>query len=148
MTTDFSASVYVDTSVLVALFGNEATAPTIHKWLAFNKDRNLCSASWCVTEFASAVSVKVRGGSFSELQAERAWQEFEEACNGDIELLSVQEQDFSTAASLCRVGLSAMRAGDALHLAVAMRHRCSLMLSLDRNLNLNAQANDLDVVNL
>ena len=139
---------YVDTSAWVALFANESSAAGVRQWMLSHQDAVLCSAQWCVTEFASALSVKVRYGSIDQAQADVAWAEFEQLFDGGVKLIPVEPQDFSTAAMLCRVTQSAMRSGDALHLAVAMRSRCKELLSLDRNLNLNARANDLNVVAL
>lgn len=51
--------VYVDTSLLVALFTNEATAERITTWFA-EESRPLVSGDWCVTEFASALALKQR----------------------------------------------------------------------------------------
>ena len=97
MDLDFSAAVYVDTSALVAIFANEASALSITDWLKHSNYSKLCSANWCVSEFSSAVSVKVRGGALDDRQADQAWQAFEDACNGDIELLEVTARDFATA---------------------------------------------------
>lgn len=141
-------TVYVDTSAWVALFANESGAAGVRQWMLGHQESVLCSAQWCVTEFASALSVKVRYGGISQAQADAAWAEFEQLCDGGVKLLPVETQDFSTAAMLCRVTQSAMRSGDALHLAVALRSRCKNLISLDKNLNLNARANDLNVVAL
>ncbi|NDG38844.1 MAG: PIN domain nuclease [Betaproteobacteria bacterium] len=45
--------VYVDTSVLVALFLNEPHSVAVADWYAREKGE-LVAAAWCITEFASA----------------------------------------------------------------------------------------------
>jgi uncharacterized protein len=146
-TAEKSSWVYADTSALVALFAKESTALGIRNWL--NDESNvLCAADWCVTEVASALSVKVRSKTLAQEEADLSWAAFEQACQGAIELLPVLAQDFSRAAQLCRVAVSGLRAGDALHLAVALRQNCKQLLSFDRNLNINAQATGLKLVTL
>ena len=56
-----------------------------------------------------------------EAQADAAWQAFGAACDGLLDLLPVQATDYSTAAQMCRMAQAGLRAGDALHLAVALR---------------------------
>ncbi len=46
--------VYVGTSAVVALIVNEAASAAVAAWYAGTK-RELVTASWCVTEFASAL---------------------------------------------------------------------------------------------
>ena len=48
---------YVDTSALVALITHESSTVSVARWHAATKAR-LLSAIWCVTEFASALSIK------------------------------------------------------------------------------------------
>lgn len=139
--------IYADTSALVALFAKESTANAIRSWLE-NESNVLCSADWCISEVSSALSMKVRSNSLTQDDADFAWDTFEQSCQGDLELLPVLPQDFLRAAQLCRVPASGLRAGDALHLAVALRQNCKQLLSFDRNLNLNAQATGLKLVTL
>jgi hypothetical protein len=60
----------------------------------------------------------------------------------------VERQDFSEAARLCGDPATKMRAGDALHLAVALRCQCEGFLSLDAVLNDNAQRHGLRTISL
>lgn len=145
--TENPAWIYADTSALVALFAKESAAHAIRLWLE-NESNVLCSADWCVTEVSSALSTKVRSNALTQQDADFAWETFEQSCQGDLELLPVLPQDFSHAAQLCRVAASRLRAGDALHLAVALRQNCQQLLSFDRNLNINAQATGLKLVSL
>jgi predicted nucleic acid-binding protein len=68
--------VYVDASVLVALLLKEPRSSDVAPWYAACKD-DLVSAMWCVTEFASALSIKRRRGQIDETEAQAAWQHFE-----------------------------------------------------------------------
>jgi len=138
--------VYLDTSVLTALVANEPTAPALLRWLAGPDERSLCSSDWCVPEVASALSIKVRTGQLNESQAADAWDAFGAACDGLLKLLPVEAGDFSLAAQMCLVQQSGLRAGDALHLAVALRRQCDALLAFDSTLNKNASANGLALV--
>ena len=140
--------VYVDASFLVALLSREATAELAAQWLSDHAEVDLCSADWCMTEVASALSIKVRTSQLRQLDADDAWSHFERACGGLIRLEVVLAEDFSAAAQLCRVANAGLGAGDGLHLAVARRLQCRALLSLDKNLNLNAQASGLEIVTL
>jgi uncharacterized protein len=138
--------VYLDTSVLVALVANEPGAPSLKRWLAGAQAALLCSSDWCVPEVASALSLKVRTGQFNDAQADAAWQAFGAACDGLLDLLPVQATDYATAAQMCRLPQAGLRAGDALHLAVALRSGCDALLAFDQNLNKNARASGLQLI--
>jgi len=138
--------VYLDSSVLVALIANEPAAPAVKRWLADPEAASLCSADWCVPEVAGALSLKVRTGQLDEAQADAAWQAFGAACDGLLQLQPVQPADYATAAQMCRVPQAGLRAGDALHLAVALRCGCDALLAFDQNLNKNARANGLQLI--
>lgn len=138
--------VYLDTSALVALVANEPTAPALKRWLGGQGDRPLCSSDWCVPEVASALAIKVRTGQLEEAQADAAWEAFGAACDGLLTLQPVQAGDYSLAAQMCRVPQSGLRAGDALHLAVALRCECDALLAFDQTLNKNASASGLALI--
>ncbi|MEO7243478.1 MAG: type II toxin-antitoxin system VapC family toxin [Variovorax sp.] len=137
--------VYADSSCLVAMLVVEPRTDAVIEWLARHSKQPLCTADWCVSEVASALAIKVRTKQLTQPLADAAWESFEAACDGLLRLVNVESSDFMLAARLCRVGESGLRAGDALHLAVACRMKCRAMWSLDQKLNLNARANGLKV---
>ena len=137
--------IYVDSSCLVAMVTVEPRTADVIAWLAANQNVDLCSGDWCATEVASALALKVRTGQLNTTLADAAWQAFEQACDGLLRLVGITSADFVQAAQLCRIYPSGLRAGDALHLAVAQRWQCQAMWSLDENLDLNARAHGLDV---
>jgi uncharacterized protein len=138
--------IYLDTSVPVALVANEPGVPAVKRWLAGPDAAALCSAEGCVPEVATALSLKVRTGQLDEAQADAAWQAFGAACDGLLDLQPVQATDYSTAAQMCRMPQAGLRAGDALHLAVALRCGCDSLLAFDQNLNKNARASGLRLI--
>jgi predicted nucleic acid-binding protein len=130
--------VYVDTSVLVPLFLNEPHSAAAAQWYAHEKSE-LVAAAWCVPEFASALGIKRRTGAIDAEQAQGAWTRFERMVAADIRLLPVAPADFHRAAELVLDAHSALRAGDALHLACAEAAGARHMATLDDVLSRNAQ---------
>ena len=127
--------VYVDTSVLVPLFLNEPHSVVAAEWYAREKNK-LVAAAWCVPEFASALGIKQRTGQITEAQG--AWTRFERMVAADLRLLPVAPVDFHRAAELVLDAASALRAGDALHLACAAAAGAKHMATLDDVLRRNA----------
>ena len=129
---------YVDTSVLIALCTNEIKTADVVKWYA-NCTEELASATWCVTEFASAVKLKQHTGQITEAQAQTAWLQFERICANDLELLPMNTITFRKAALLTMIASPSLRADDALHLACAMQAKAQGVVTLDEMLAKNAK---------
>lgn len=139
--------VYVDTSVLVALYTHEAASDAVSRWYAACTDE-LVSAVWCVPEFASALGIKQRTGQINEVEVQKAWQQFERMCANDLQLLPVDPATFHRAAMLSGDATSGLRAGDALHLAAALDAKAKSMATLDAVLARNAKQMKLKLVAL
>lgn len=137
--------IYVDTSVLVALHLPEVKSDDVGSWYSSCTSR-LISAAWCVTEFASALSIKQRTGQIDAPAARTAWQQFERMCASDLQLLPVDHATFHRAANLALDVKSGLRSGDALHLAVALNAKAKSMATFDVVLAKNAKKMKLDVV--
>lgn len=129
--------VYVDTSVLVPLFLNEPHSVAAADWYASEKGE-LVAAAWCIPEFASALGIKQRTGAIDAQQAQGAWARFERMVAADLRLLPVEPTNFHRAAELVLDASSALRAGDALHLACAEAAGAKQMATLDDVLSRNA----------
>jgi len=130
--------VYVDTSVLVPLFLNEPHSVAAADWYSREKSE-LVAAAWCIPEFASALGIKQRTGAIDVQQAQGAWARFERMVAADLRLLPVEAAHFHRAAELVLDAASALRAGDALHLACAEAAGAKRMATLDDALARNAQ---------
>ena len=139
--------IYVDTSVWVAAYGAEASGAKILEWLQSNNLQTVVTSDWITTEFASAIAMKKRRGELSETDGELAHADFE-IITQQLVHLPIDSVDYMKAASMCRDVKSKLRASDALHLAVALRHKCTLMFSLDDVLNAQAIRHGLRVVDL
>ncbi len=129
--------VYVGTSALVPLFLNEPHSAAAARWYATEKSE-LVAAAWCVTEFASALGIKKRTGAIDTQQAQAAWTRFERMAAADLRLLAVTPANFHRAAELVLDAASALRAGDALHLACAEAAGAKQLATLDEVLSRNA----------
>jgi len=137
--------VYVDTSVLVALYLPEVRSADVERWYSASDDE-LVSSTWCVTEFASALSIKQRTGQINADAAQKAWQQFERLCANDLQLLPIDHPTFHRAAVLALDTASSLRSGDALHLASALDAKAKSMATLDDVLARNAKRMNLQLV--
>lgn len=130
--------IYVDTSVFVSLLTREEKTHDINHWYT-NCTQTLASSEWCITEFASALALKQRTGQLDQASSDTAWEQFQLLCKRDLTLLPVASAHFYKAAmSVLNTSLG-LRAGDALHLAVALEYTTQGIVSLDAGLLKNAK---------
>lgn len=137
--------IYLDTSVVVPLFVREPASEAVSDWFGANTD-TLVAADWLVAEFASALSIKVRRGDVQPATAKQVWNEFNVLCAGGLRLLPVSRAAFAEAARLIRDTASGLRAGDSLHLAVALECGVTYLATLDHNLVDNAAHQGLETI--
>ncbi|MEY2953582.1 MAG: hypothetical protein RLZZ401_1669 [Pseudomonadota bacterium] len=140
--------VYVDTSAWIAQQLRELKTEAVQAWVEAHGMAGLASAEWVKTEYACALSIKRRRGDIDDALLARAHRAFDTICMAGPAWLPVEKQDFAQAARLCTEPATRMRAGDALHLAVALRCQCDGFLSLDAVLNDNAQRHGLRTIPL
>jgi predicted nucleic acid-binding protein len=132
--------IYVDTSVLVALHTHERMTQRVVDWYQRTTDDGLATADWSVTEFASALAIKRRTGQLDTRQMNAVWRHFEEQCAADLRLLPVDRESFRIAAAAARRRGGALRAGDALHLAIARQAGIEEVATLDHVMQTEARA--------
>ncbi len=130
--------IYFDTSAAVPLFVREPASAAVDAWFETCSDP-LLSSDWVVTEFASALSVKERSGMLGAKDARAAWRGFEAFCESGLRLIAVSRQAFKEGARLARQPSHGLRAGDALHLAVALEVGAKAIATLDTTLAANAR---------
>ncbi len=124
---------YIDTSVLVAAFTREAATERCQAWLMQFDPDTLAISDWVATEFSAALSVKLRTGAISVAERAEALAAFEVMASRSVRVLPVERSHFQGAAGLATQYTLGLRAGDALHLALALDCGASLH-TLDRGL--------------
>ena len=137
--------IYVDTSVIVALLTVEPRTPDVTAWYAGLNDTPTCS-DWLLTEFASALSIKLRTGQINAVNAKRVRKEFELMTGGGLRIVPVSRGAFGHAAEMVKLHNHGLRAGDSLHLAVALELGASHMATLDGTLASNAKRNGMELI--
>lgn len=137
--------IYVDTSVIVPLLTSEPKTRAVTSWFAELRDTPTC-ADWLLTEFHSALSIKLRTGQISEANAKRVRKEFELLTEGGLRIVPVSRNAFRHAAKMVQKHGHCLRSGDSLHLAVALELAASQMATLDAMLAANAKRNGIELI--
>jgi predicted nucleic acid-binding protein len=112
---------YLDTSLIVAALVRESGTESAKAYLSAAHDEFLLASRWVVTEFSSALALKVRTGTITEAEQAAALAMFRRFSAARLRLVDVEAKDFDAAAGLCDKVAIPLRAGDALHLATCKR---------------------------
>jgi predicted nucleic acid-binding protein len=110
---------YLDTSVVASLVLNDAHSTTVRKWFERRKRGQFAISDWTRVEFAGAVARLERMAQLDRSQADAARAAFRDEVESAMEVLRLRKEDFGLAVDLLAVPATGLRAGDALHLAIA-----------------------------
>lgn len=124
---------YIDTSVLVAALGNERHTETAQNWLAAQPPSDLLISDWVITEFSSALALKLRTGQIQVQHRAECLAVFAQLVERSLTVVPVSSANFRAAARFADQQHTGLRAGDALHLAICAEHG-SRMVTLDQTL--------------
>lgn len=137
--------IYADTSALVPAFIREPKSEAVLAWLESSGERLIVS-EWAIAEFASATAIKVRTGQIATTMAKQAMARFLDFAQKHCSIAAPQRAEFRRAAELAGDVDLKLRAGDALHLAIAEASNVQGVLCLDETMNEGAKAIGLSVV--
>lgn len=126
--------IYLDTSVVVAMLTAEERSDDAIDWFE-HCTTSLISSDWLITETHSALALKQRLYGLSSTDGQAAARQFDRLLQAGIELRSLERDRFRQAAELLQNPVLGLRAGDALHLAVALHSRCTHLASFDRRMH-------------
>ena len=126
--------VYLDTSFIAPLVIAEDSSDAVEAFVLKLKPGEIATSLWTQVELASLVSRKVRMEELSPAEAEAVRREFDRLLSESFELLVPAAADYAAAAEYLERPRTGLRAGDALHLAVAAGHGTKKILTLDAGL--------------
>ncbi|NDU85788.1 MAG: type II toxin-antitoxin system VapC family toxin [Ferrovum sp.] len=110
--------IYLDTSVLGAIFFREAGAANLVAQLESQRKAKLMISAWTLTEMASIGGIKQRTGAINAATRQQAIANFQRFASMHLVTVEIDPADFRTAAVLIE-SPAILRAGDALHHASA-----------------------------
>lgn len=128
---------YFDTSFLAPLILEEATSTKIEAFFAKLPLGELYVSHWTRVEFASLIAREVRMGGLAESDALLAIAQFDELVTDSFQIVTPGIADYELAKDYIQHFATKLRAGDALHLAIASNHGAQTFYTLDEGL-LNA----------
>jgi len=125
---------YFDTSFIAPLYVPEPDSPTVRQ-LAFDlAAQRIAISEWTCVEFSSMVARRVRMKELAEDVAQGLLESFSRIAHGQYQVLMPTLADYRLAERFLRRFDSGLRAGDALHLAIARNHGADRVYSLDQGL--------------
>ena len=137
--------VYIDTSALVPVFIREPKSGAVIDWLESSAER-LAISECSLVEFASAAAIKVRTGQVAANLAKQATARVREFAQKHCTVASPGRNEFRRAAELAGDAALKLRAGDALHLAIAASLNAQGILCLDDAMIESAKALGMNVI--
>jgi uncharacterized protein len=115
---------YLDTSVVLSLFVVDAHSLRATTWV--RRGVEIVFSDWTLTEFTSAIATAGRAGRVPSPMRAAAEQGVNRWVARRGAALAVLSDDVRQARALINSTSQALRAGDALHLAIALRAGCPL----------------------
>lgn len=115
-------ALYLDTSLLVTLLTREPRSDDVEAWMRRQTPADFALSAWVSAEFSSAISIKSRTGAISEAARSVTLANFRQLRSSISRIYPVADAHLELTARFCDFAESGLRAGDALHLAIAQEH--------------------------
>ena len=125
---------YFDTSFLVPLFVRERSTLAIVQFVEELPPGVVAISEWTRVEFSSLLARDVRTKVLTREAAARVDRDFESVARTAFTVIVPARDDFALAQQYLRRHETALRAGDALHLAIASNHQATTIYSLDKGM--------------
>jgi predicted nucleic acid-binding protein len=131
---------YFDASYLIPLVRVEPLSNRVESFIESLSPTGFVTSLWTLVECRSALAREVRMGKMSTDLFARCRRELDEFLSASVRLVLPGEEDYRLAVHMIEDHQSGLRAGDAMHLAMARRLGSAYLLTLDRKLAATAQA--------
>ena len=118
-------SVYLDASLIVALLAPEPASAAAHDWLEHRRGARLRGSAWVGLEVASGLTRKLRTRDLTMAECKEALAAYRRLASAFVPV-AIEPGDFARAERFVAEADLALRAGDALHLAIAAGHGLSV----------------------
>lgn len=125
---------YFDTSFVVPLLRPERNSIEVSAFFSELKSETPAISQWTRVEVFSALAREVRVSALSVEDANEAIVQFDDMVRRAFTMLLADQPDFETAAHYVGRFETGLRAGDALHLAIAANRSASAIYTLDKGL--------------
>ena len=110
---------YLDTSLIVSVIAAETTTAAAQTWIVNQADASLSISGWVVTEVSAALALKIRTRAITVDQRATALALFRRLIRDRMTVVPIADTAFREAARFADDPATALKAGDALHLAIA-----------------------------
>lgn len=125
---------YLDTCFITPMLLNEATSEAVERYVVRAAVSSLCISQWTRVEFASVVAREVRMKKMKVSQGLAVLAEFDKMVQESLLVLVPVVDDYNLARDYLGKFSTGLRGGDALHLAIAVNHGASKILTLDEGM--------------
>jgi hypothetical protein len=118
--------IYLDTSIVVALFTSEAETDRLLDWIDAKSGQIVAVSRWVDLEFAAALAAKTRSGALDEPARKKSLLLYRRALRESFTRFEIGDAQFEHAERFAQSADPGLRGGDALHLGIAASYRATL----------------------
>jgi predicted nucleic acid-binding protein len=119
--------------VLVSALTDEVHSAETDRWFAARHEERFFTSDWVITEFSSALSIKMRVGKLTTEGRIVVLDAFSSILSRSFEIWRLSQRHFRIATTFANRHELVLRGGDALHLALCQTHGVAIC-TLDRRM--------------